>query len=364
MLARLKFEISGLVKEILDQVDPSVFQSPDKTFLDPAMGGGQFIFEIIKRLKEQGHSYDNIKPRVFGYESNILYVNYVRERYLREFGEEIPATLRVGGLEELETLKMLFDLVLSNPPYNSPKTSGGGLTKNLYVPFIIRSFELLKDGGILLMITPPGFLKTTVWGQSTPVFQKFQKYNTLKIVMKGISDYFNVGTPICYFIVEKIPSKGQTIIVSDDTMIQDLSKFSFVPRIVSKNTFSIIEKMTTPKENSVRFNILRDKNPSQSYVTFNRLNHVTNKRGSMKVEVASNGDLSYECENPELVKFVLDSTLFSWVNYVLRYDTTIYHNFLSGFYYPKTLSVWTDQELYAHFGLTDEEIRYIEEQIK
>ena len=25
---------------------------------------------------------------------------------------------------------------------------------------------------------------------------------------------------------------------------------------------------------------------------------------------------------------------------------------------------WTDQELYAHFGLTDEEIRYIEEQVK
>ena len=147
MLARLKFEISGLVKEMLDQVDQSVFQSSDSTFLDPAMGGGQFIFETIKRLKEQGHSYDSIKTRVFGFESNIVYVNYVKERYLREFGEEIPATLRVGGLEELESLKMRFDLVMGNPPYKNGNETGGA--SSLWRKFVKRGWILVKDCGFL-----------------------------------------------------------------------------------------------------------------------------------------------------------------------------------------------------------------------
>ena len=46
MLGRLKFEIKPLVNEILDNLPHEIWQSSTTTFLDPAMGGGQFLVEI------------------------------------------------------------------------------------------------------------------------------------------------------------------------------------------------------------------------------------------------------------------------------------------------------------------------------
>ncbi len=66
MLSRLKFAIAPLVKEILDNLPDSIWTSSSTTFLDPAMGGGQFLVEIERRLRVAGHSDENIANRVFG----------------------------------------------------------------------------------------------------------------------------------------------------------------------------------------------------------------------------------------------------------------------------------------------------------
>ena len=78
MLSRLKFEISPLVKEMLDQLPSAVWSSSSTTFLDPSMGGGQFLVEIERRLRASGHSDENISARVFGCEKNKLRVNYAK----------------------------------------------------------------------------------------------------------------------------------------------------------------------------------------------------------------------------------------------------------------------------------------------
>ena len=60
MLSRLKFPIEPLVKNMLDQLPMDVWTSSTTTFLDPAMGGGQFLVEIQRRLRAAGHSDDNM----------------------------------------------------------------------------------------------------------------------------------------------------------------------------------------------------------------------------------------------------------------------------------------------------------------
>jgi hypothetical protein len=54
-LFRVKLMIGELVKEMLDQLPPRVWTDPTVTFLDPAFGGGQFLMEIERRLREAGH---------------------------------------------------------------------------------------------------------------------------------------------------------------------------------------------------------------------------------------------------------------------------------------------------------------------
>ena len=75
MLGRLKFNIEVLVEEILDQIPEHVWLGDTTTFLDPAIGGGQFVVAIERRLRKYGHSSENIAKRVFGYEDNILRIN-------------------------------------------------------------------------------------------------------------------------------------------------------------------------------------------------------------------------------------------------------------------------------------------------
>ena len=81
MLGRLKFELTELVNEMLDQLPKSIFESETSTFLDPCMAGGQFVLGIETRLREYGHSDANIAERVFGVAPRELIVNFAVNKH-------------------------------------------------------------------------------------------------------------------------------------------------------------------------------------------------------------------------------------------------------------------------------------------
>jgi hypothetical protein len=56
------FTPTPLVQEILDRLDPSLFQDPTKTFLDPTCGDGQFLGEVLIRKIENGHPFETGTP--------------------------------------------------------------------------------------------------------------------------------------------------------------------------------------------------------------------------------------------------------------------------------------------------------------
>ena len=74
MLERIK-DIKELVNEILDSLPKSVWSSDSTTFFDPAIGGGQFVAEIERRLRSHGHSDKNIRNRVYGFEYSTALVD-------------------------------------------------------------------------------------------------------------------------------------------------------------------------------------------------------------------------------------------------------------------------------------------------
>lgn len=52
------FTPTSLVQEMLDKLeenDTTLFSDPDKTFLDPSCGDGQFLSEVVIRKMERGH---------------------------------------------------------------------------------------------------------------------------------------------------------------------------------------------------------------------------------------------------------------------------------------------------------------------
>ena len=60
------FTPTSLVQEMLDQLDPELFKDPEKTFLDPTCGDGQFLGEILIRKIENGIDFETALKTIYG----------------------------------------------------------------------------------------------------------------------------------------------------------------------------------------------------------------------------------------------------------------------------------------------------------
>lgn len=76
------FTPTALVQEILDQLPPESFVDPDKTFLDPTCGDGQFLSEVVIRKLENGHSLEQALSTTYGVDLMEDNVSLTRDRLL------------------------------------------------------------------------------------------------------------------------------------------------------------------------------------------------------------------------------------------------------------------------------------------
>jgi len=360
---------------MLDGVDQSIFSSATSTFLDPAMGGGQFLFQIISRLKANGHSNDNIKSRVFGYEGNPLYVSYVAQRYLMEFGEEIPATLRLGGLDIIGKISMKFNLVLGNPPYQN---SGEHRRKKTWISFVIKSHLLLKPNGAMAFITP------NAWKNNSGDFQKIKTLIGSDLTAtKDCNDSFpGIGENIGYWIYSKDPSVPKIKIEFEDSIIERI--FNKVKKTGDKWYY-----MDVP----FNYEFSRERTDELSYPVYESASQRVFVRPDIikykgwKVIVNKSGYYPKSIDDKKYCTVTnsygvgtnafgikVDSeqegyNVLSWVTSKL-YRCVVAGKKTSGFNQPFIKlthlgvdKMWTDLELYSHFNLTQEEIDYIEDRV-
>jgi type I restriction-modification system DNA methylase subunit len=64
-----------LAQLMVDQLPEDVFISDSTTFLDPSFGTGTFLKVLARKLHQYGHSKENIESRLFGIETNRLYIH-------------------------------------------------------------------------------------------------------------------------------------------------------------------------------------------------------------------------------------------------------------------------------------------------
>lgn len=76
------FTPTPLVQEVLDRLDPSLFQDPTKTFLDPTCGDGQFLGEVLIRKMENGSTFEQALATIYGVDMMQDNVDLCRERLL------------------------------------------------------------------------------------------------------------------------------------------------------------------------------------------------------------------------------------------------------------------------------------------
>ena len=252
MIGRLKFRIEDLVESILDRVPREFFESHDRTFLDPAMGGGQFVAAIVDRLRNAGHNDENIRRRVFGYEVNKMGTNYaVVKNDLKGLGTfETRDALGEDHAEVFEGRK--FDVVVGNPPFQ-PANPGD---RGLWAKFIRAGSDALAPGGVLAMIVPHGWKSPTSdirkggGKDGVSVFKDiFIKQNLQYInIDPSLGNVFfpGIGQTFTWFVMEKGEYQGVTKIDLGNNNIYDMniSGMKMLPSRISKESLSIVRKMT------------------------------------------------------------------------------------------------------------------------
>lgn len=217
------FTPDELVNSMLDKIPSEVWTNPNSTFLDPCMGTGVFLIEIVRRLVYiYGYSELDAKSRVYGYEIRVKYIN----RMLRR------GFLNVQHKDFLcDEIKMKFDVVIGNPPYQ--KQVGPKKTQAIWPEFVEKSFELCKEGGYVSLIHPIG------WRDIDGMFKNVQNIIKSKkliyLEMRNITDginTFGVKTPYDWYIIENIKNDGSLTKVKDqEGKITEINiiNFEFIP---------------------------------------------------------------------------------------------------------------------------------------
>ena len=76
----------SIVKKMMDKIDPEMWADPDKTFLEPAFGDGNFIIAILyRRIVEHGIDWKTALETCYGVELVESNVDETKERIIDLF---------------------------------------------------------------------------------------------------------------------------------------------------------------------------------------------------------------------------------------------------------------------------------------
>ena len=296
-----------------------------------------------------------------------------------------------GDFTELE-FDMKFDVIAGNPPYqgNNDKGTKQPKSHNLWSKFAEKGIELLNPNGLIAFVTPDS------WMSPNSQLLKMFKDNSLIWVDTEVGKYFTVGSSFTAWCVQK-NKNTQTAVI--DGLTVDITKLQYLPRNFAK-TFPIHDKVINSAHSKLDIlcdtschsdykhkNFSDTKDTTYKYTTFhtNAQTKFCKKQSKdflkSKIVWTTSGYFKpfFSAGNlgtSEVCQYILaDSTE---AQHILSYLDSKLYKFIvntgkwSGFLNGKVLSslpklsskIWTDQELYQHFSLTQEEIDYVEANVK
>lgn len=375
MLSRIKFDVDILVKDILNQLPEEVWISNSTRFFDPAIGGGQFVRAIEKRLRSYGHSDDNIRDRVYGFEESSLHIKFAINKY-KLVGQYV--CLSYEKFFDLDN-SMKFDVIVGNPPYQGKAA--------LHQQFFNKSYSLLNDNGYLAFIQPATTYFNKKEKQKAPVdtMMATVKSNKCNITIVGPEVFENaiIRNDLSITVLNKCPS-GNSLIEEikykngtkfNNVALEDITMTQLDPviyrsiRIKYENfisTFGCLEDKVSKDVTKLKAPLakIRGNAPSDcDFYTF-----IPKREAMASTKVAGNyyNDFGILAKSKTEVENIYDYL----TSYVARFGLAILkfsQNTLNKEFNSVPLvpfnKTYTDDELYKMLDLTDDEINAIKKVI-
>ena len=385
MLGRLKFDIAPLVNKMLDHLPREVWSSSTSKFLDPAIGGGQFVRAIEQRLQQAGHSNENIASRVYGYESNRMRINFAVNKY-----KLVGTYVNKDFLED--DINMKFDVIVGNPPFKNGNETGG--KSSLWRKVVAKSWDLVEDNGILTMVTPQFPNSAKDLGH---IFIK----NQTNTVWTDIAHHFpGVGSSFYAWSVTNTPKhkttnfidSGIQLDVTEKALPNDLRSITIIDKVMQGPFFECKSSPeylhTSVADGKDDDHLYSKKTPQHTYAIRRTSGENYSMWGAVKpsdydspkVVMTFSGNPHYKFHDKDdpigTIKFqsghILVKDKFEGENLIKLYSSSLYKyiqdQMASGgmrgknFYEMPVLDLsksWSDEDLFNHFGLTNNEIELI-----
>ena len=203
---RIKTQPKELVRELLSYVPLDTLINPSTTVADLAMGGGDYLAAVLKLRLDAGVPRDQAVRTLYGFESNIMYLN--RARWSMDLQD---LNLTILKASDLDNLQMEFDVIIGNPPYQDSSTNC--YSKKLWMDFTFKALELLKKGGYVALVTPQSFIGVT---RVPATFRKLftTEASLIKINHDSGERFPGIGVDICSWGASKKPYNGSTEVIS------------------------------------------------------------------------------------------------------------------------------------------------------
>ena len=263
------FTPNKLINDMLDKLPlpkEEVWRDPNKKWLDPATGFGNFPMVVYERLMEGLAEHPDFTDSAVRSEHIIT-----RMLYMVEYNEASCKKIRsiFGTSANLFCGSYVnprdpinfpdgttqFDVIVGNPPFNADQThegkKGGG--KNLWPEFVDHSLDIIVPGGYLLFVHPALWRKPPSSRAETLFDKMVHDNHMLYLEIHSKSDGyrdFGVQTRYDYYVIQKrrpTPSIDFTFV--KDQLVQehlrlDLSRWRFLPNY----SFEMIEPLLSEKE--------------------------------------------------------------------------------------------------------------------
>ena len=233
-----------LRKDMLDKMPEDFWTSPKKV-LEPCCGKGLLLIDIIERFMiglEDSIPDENERKKIILeqciYFADINATNIYICKLLIDPCNEYNLNYNIGDTLETDLLEKWnvdsFDGIISNPPYNSSGTIASGNT--IWQKFTKLSMELIKSGGYLLSVHPPGWRKpNTEKGKFYGLFDLMTRKNQmLYLSIHNIKDgkqTFKCGTRYDWYLIHKTAKYTLTKVNDEknNTIEIDMSNFTWLP---------------------------------------------------------------------------------------------------------------------------------------
>lgn len=392
-----------LVNEMLDKLPSEVWSNKDLKWLDPCNGVGTFPSVIIERLMiglkdviiDDCERYRHIIE-------NMIYVCEIQAKntflfhcaFDREDDHELNTyfgsfldkgfdehMLNVWGVEK-------FDIVLGNPPYKS----------GTHNKFLVKGFDLLNENGISLIVHP-----STLFLSRKPVKKDKIEKRCLEIIQNndcslelidGFKHFENTGFYVPLSITYLVKTNNTQIEIFYNYLIGNQNRIVKVNNLDSvflhgnDLVYNISQKVFSKMESSIEDNLFRNGKVSDYYLAINGVSGAAPRKGKIGYDFYCFFTKKFENELGNFISTTgipvsekahtnqiglnshqecvnMTNTLMTkFMRFCLSfYKIGIYmtRGELKSVPFMDPTIEWTDEMLFQHFELTQEEINFINE---